>query len=57
MKKRPAKPSSNRTFPEVQLTRPAVAKFAKEAMRQFDPAFTIVLMGDMNQSPAVIERL
>ncbi|MCE5316073.1 MAG: hypothetical protein LLG04_01745 [Parachlamydia sp.] len=34
----------------------AVAKYAKEAMRQFDPSLTIALMGDMNQSPAVIEK-
>lgn len=30
------------------------AKFAAEAFRQFDPAITIALMGDMNQSPQVI---
>lgn len=30
------------------------AKFAAEVSRQFDPAITTVLMGDMNQSPAVI---
>lgn len=34
----------------------ACARFAKEALRQFDPALTIVLMGDMNQSPQVIEK-
>lgn len=30
------------------------AKFAAEVFRQFDPAITTVLMGDMNQSPLVI---
>lgn len=32
------------------------AKFSGEALRQYDKDLTIVLMGDMNQSPAVIER-
>lgn len=32
------------------------AKFAQEVLRQYDPSMTIVLMGDMNQSPSVIER-
>jgi hypothetical protein len=32
------------------------AKFSLEAMRQFDPNMTIVLMGDMNQSPKVIDE-
>lgn len=30
-------------------------KFSQEAFRQFDPHLTIVLMGDMNQSPHVIQ--
>jgi hypothetical protein len=34
----------------------ACAKFADEAMRQYDESMTIVLMGDMNQSPYVIEK-
>jgi hypothetical protein len=34
----------------------ACAKFAKEAMRQYDPSLTIVLMGDMNQPSKVIEE-
>lgn len=32
------------------------AKFSEEALRQFDPNMTIVLMGDMNQSPNVIQN-
>lgn len=32
-----------------------VEKFSAEALRQFDPSITIVLMGDMNQSPNVIQ--
>lgn len=31
------------------------AKFSNEAMNQFDPTMIIVLMGDMNQSPSVIQ--
>lgn len=31
------------------------AKFAQEALKQYDPSLTIVLMGDMNQSPNVIQ--
>jgi hypothetical protein len=31
------------------------AKFAEASMRQFDPSMTMVLMGDMNQPPAVIQ--
>lgn len=31
-------------------------KFASEAMRQYDPNLTLVLMGDMNQSPYVIQE-
>lgn len=30
-------------------------KFASEALRQFDPNLTIVLMGDMNQPPYIIQ--
>lgn len=32
-------------------------KFSREALRQFDPNLTIVLMGDMNQSPNVIQDI
>lgn len=32
-------------------------KFSAEALRQFDPSLTIVLMGDMNQSPNVIQEI
>lgn len=32
------------------------AKFSEEALRQFDPSVTMVLMGDMNQSPKVIQE-
>jgi len=32
------------------------AQFSQEALRQYDPALTIVLMGDMNQSPDVIQK-
>lgn len=31
------------------------AKFAEEALKQYDPNLTIVLMGDMNQSPKNIQ--
>jgi hypothetical protein len=31
-------------------------KFSNEALRQFDPNLTIILMGDMNQSPQVIDQ-
>lgn len=34
----------------------ACAKFSKEALRQYDPNLTIVLMGDMNQSPRIIQE-
>lgn len=32
------------------------AKFAEEALRQYDPNLTMVLMGDMNQTPDVIQE-
>lgn len=32
------------------------AKFSKEALKQYNPNLTIVLMGDMNQPPGVIEQ-
>jgi hypothetical protein len=32
------------------------AKFSEEAFKQYDPNVTLVLMGDMNQSPAVIQE-
>lgn len=31
-------------------------KFSIEALRQYDPNLTIILMGDMNQSPQVIDQ-
>jgi hypothetical protein len=31
-------------------------KFAEEALRQFDESRTVILMGDMNQSPDVIDK-
>jgi hypothetical protein len=34
----------------------ACAKFAEVALKQFDPSITLILMGDMNQSPSVIEK-
>lgn len=32
------------------------AKFSKEALRQYDPNITTVLMGDMNKPPSVIQQ-
>lgn len=32
------------------------AKFSEEAIKQYDPNITMVLMGDMNQSPDVIQN-
>lgn len=32
------------------------AKFSEEAIKQFDPSLTMALMGDMNQSPGVIQK-
>jgi hypothetical protein len=32
------------------------AKFSEEALKQFDPSLTMVLMGDMNQSPRIIQE-
>ena len=32
------------------------AQFSEEAQRQFDPNLTIILMGDMNQSPDTIQK-
>lgn len=37
-------------------SKPGCAKFSQEALRQFDPRLTIVLMGDMNQSSQVIDE-
>lgn len=56
--------STNRIYRFVQSHIPggpvnspeACAKFSMEAMRQFEPSMTIVLMGDMNQSPTVINQ-
>lgn len=31
-------------------------QFSEEALKQYDPKMTILLMGDMNQSPSTIER-
>ncbi len=56
--------ASNKLFRFIQSHIPggpvdspeACAKFSREALRQYDPQMTIVLMGDMNQPPAIIER-
>lgn len=32
------------------------AKFSEEALEQYDPNFTVILMGDMNQSPRVMRE-
>src|SRR5262249_42862279 len=34
----------------------ACEKFAEVALKQYDPTLTVVLMGDMNQNPNVIEE-
>ncbi len=55
--------SSGRSFRFVQSHVPGgpksaegCAKFSQEALRQYDPHLTTVLMGDMNQSPCTIEE-
>lgn len=55
--------ASHKTFRFVQSHIPGgphsaegCAKFSAEALRQYDPNLTIVLMGDMNQSPNFIQK-
>jgi hypothetical protein len=55
--------SSNKGFRFLQSHIPGgpnsadgCAKFSEEVFKQFDPSLTMVLMGDMNQSPKVIQE-
>ena len=56
--------ASNKLFRFVQSHIPGgpinsaegCAKFSEEVMQQYDPNITLVLMGDMNQSPDVIQN-
>lgn len=55
---------SNKTFKFIQSHIPGgpinseegCRKFSEEAFKQYDPCYTIVLMGDMNQSPDTIKE-
>lgn len=56
--------SSNKLFRFVQSHIPGgpinseegCAKFSEEALKQYTPNVTLILMGDMNQSPEVIQK-
>lgn len=37
-------------------SREACANFSEEALKQYDPNLTLILMGDMNKPPAVIQK-
>lgn len=43
-------------IPGGPASKESVAKFAEEALKQYQKDLTIVLMGDMNQSPSVIAQ-